>query len=137
MQAGAISEYQSIGRRIDVAFHQRVRKRLGNTFLLILAATLMSSVSAPGSKAAVRQFFKPTIFGDTLAGCPSSRCSKLIADGYCRRKNYGRAITFQLNRMADTGSRARTIDNRLVVISAATPSFVFIKCHTSRTADRR
>ena len=137
MQVSSISDYPSNGQRNNVAFHQRVRTRLGNTFLLIFAAILMSFVSPHSSKAAVRQFFKPTIFGDTLAGCPSSRCSKVIADGYCRRKNYGRAITFQLNRKADNGSRARTLDNQLVVINAATPSFVFIKCHTSRTADRR
>lgn len=102
--------------------------------LLIAAAAFSNPADA-----AARKFFKPTLLGDTLAACAgaSSGCGKPVADHFCRAKGYTSALNYRLNRSDGGGAQARTIDNELVTIGASNPTFVFVKCFSSETVDRR
>ncbi len=110
------------------------------TQLRLLVCLLMLAAALPHSAdAAARKFFKPTLLGDTLAACAgsSSGCGKPVADHFCRAKGYASALNYRLNRSGGGGAQARTIDNELVTISASNPTFVFVKCFTSQTIERR
>ncbi len=108
------------------------------TVLACLLVVLVG-VQTGSAEAAARKFFKPTLLGDTLAACSgnSTGCGKPVADHFCRAKGYIRALNYRLNRSDGGGAQARTIDNELVTINSSSPTFVFVKCFTSETADRK
>ncbi len=89
--------------------------------------------------AAARKFFKPTLLGDVLSACsgPSSGCGKPVADHFCRSKGFASALNYRLDRSGGNRGQARTIDNELVTIGSSSPTFVFVKCFTNETLDRK
>ncbi len=101
-------------------------------------ATAFSLIPNEG-EAGTRKFYKPSLYGDTLAACSSggSGCGKPVADRYCKNRGFDQALSYRLNRNPQGDTRARTVDNKLVNVSSTQPSFVFVKCFTSQTADRR
>ncbi len=107
--------------------------------LLACLLVVFIGIQMDPADAAARKFFKPTLLGDTLAACSGSStgCGKPVADHFCRAKGYLRALNYRLDRSDGGGAQARTIDNELVTINSSSPTFVFVKCFTSETVDRR
>ena len=108
---------------------------------VILFLTLLSFLAAlpRPSEARARTFYNPTLVGDRLAACyaSGSRCGKPVADFYCKNKGYTEALSYRLNRAPQGDGRARTIDNQIVTVSAKIPEFVYVKCFSPETADRK
>jgi hypothetical protein len=105
------------------------------TFGVAIAFSLILEVCEAGT----RKYYKPSLYGETLAACSANGtgCGKPVADKYCKNRGYEQALSFRLNRNPQGITRARTISNQLVNVSAKQPAFVFVKCYTSQTADRR
>ena len=106
---------------------------------LICAAMLVVGLMSEPADGAARKFFKPTLLGDVLSACSgaSSGCGKPVADHFCRAKGFAHALNYRLDRSGGNRGQARTIDNELVTISAASPTFIFVKCFSNETADRK
>ncbi len=102
----------------------------------IAIASLFVWISEADARA--RTFNRPTLFGDRLSACYGSGggCGKPVADAYCVSRGYENALSYRLNRNT-SNNRARTLDNQIVAINAKTPEFVFVKCYTQETVDRR
>ncbi|MGI9371560.1 MAG: hypothetical protein ACR2OJ_03620 [Hyphomicrobiales bacterium] len=103
---------------------------------LIAFASLFVWIAEADARA--RTFNRPTLLGDRLSACYGSGggCGKPVADAYCISRGYENALSYRLNRNTSS-NRARTLDNQIVSVNAKTPEFVFVKCYSSDTADKR
>ncbi|MGI9482456.1 MAG: hypothetical protein ACR2OR_08880 [Hyphomicrobiales bacterium] len=107
-------------------------------FATAILAVILMGIPAP-AEARARTFYKPTLIGDPLAACygSGSKCGKPVADFYCKNKGFSRALSYRLNRTPQGDGRARTVDNQIITVSAKNPEFVFVKCFSPETADRK
>jgi len=105
----------------------------------MLCAVFAIVISISTASGAARTFFKPSLDGDRLAACVGggSICGKPVADRICSARGYMQALTFRIDRTPKSEQRIRTIDNDLIAHTASEPTFVFVKCFTEETADRR
>ncbi|MEM8685993.1 MAG: hypothetical protein AAGF81_01600 [Pseudomonadota bacterium] len=112
---------------------------MNHLIALVCLAIGLVSLTAQPADAAARKFFKPTLLGDVLSACSgqSSGCGKPVADHFCRTKGFASALNYRLDRSGGNRGQARTIDNELVTVGSGSPTFVFVKCFSNETLDRK
>lgn len=105
-----------------------------STIGILISLSLLSGTTAANS--AVRSFFSPAVLGDRIAFCNSGNqdCGKAVADAWCTRNGFEKAILFQRNRSVatSTDSLIRYSDNGEVCSGENCISFAQIKCYSGK-----
>ena len=105
-----------------------------STIGFLISLTLLSGTTQ--TNAAVRSFFSPAVLGDRIAFCNSGNenCGKAVADAWCTRNGFERAILFQRNRSVSPSDNSliRYPDSGEVCSGENCISFAQIKCYSGK-----